>query len=91
MLPYFVYPKPEPLNGSDPDSIYTPNSWLDRPRSHFNKRAENEHQFVLLFDTVLAAMLITVSQGIELYRIVPDATHLIHSLDKNVFSPLKTK
>lgn len=31
------------------------------------------------------------SKGIELYRILPNATHLMQPLDKGVFGPLKSK
>lgn len=99
-------PKPKgynPLNGSLEGSqiAYTPKGWMDKTTfaqfmDHFNKYAGNERPVVLLFDSVSShvdheVFMKAKSQGIELYRIVPNATHLMQPLDKGVFGPLKTK
>jgi hypothetical protein len=51
---------------------------------------------VLLFDSVTSHIdpdifLSAKAKGIELYRIVPNATHLMQPLDKGVFWSMKTK
>lgn len=63
---------------------------------HFNKHAGIERPVVLLFDSVSShvdhdVFIKAKAQGIELYRIVPNATHLMQPLDKGVFGPLKSK
>lgn len=62
----------------------------------FNKHAGNERPVVLLFDSVSShvdhdVLMKAKEQGIELYRIVPNATHLMQPLDKGVFGPHKSK
>jgi hypothetical protein len=90
-------PKPKgynPLNGSIVGSqiAYTPKGWIDRSTfsqfiDHFNKHAGNERPVVLLFDSVSShvdhdVFMKAKSLGIELYRIVPNATHFMQPLDK---------
>ena len=68
---------------------YTKSGWMTAEvfkkfLDHFNKHAGPERPVVLLIDSV------AVENQIELYRIVPNATHLIQPLDKGVFGPLRT-
>ncbi|XP_052818209.1 uncharacterized protein LOC128244234 [Mya arenaria] len=63
---------------------------------HFDKFSGPERPIVLLFDSVSSHIdpdifLSAKAKGIELYRIVPNATHLMQPLDKGVFGPMKTK
>jgi hypothetical protein len=63
---------------------------------HFDKFAGTDRPVVLLMDSVSSNVDHTVfkkakGKGIEHYRIVPNATHLMQLLDKGVFGPLKTK
>ena len=62
---------------------------------HFDKHAGPERPVVLLFDSVSNhvnhdVFMKAVSKGIELNRIVPNATHLMQPLDKGVFRPLQS-
>ncbi|XP_060076693.1 uncharacterized protein LOC132556326 [Ylistrum balloti] len=107
MPPFFVYPelKPRaymPLTGAAEGSsiAYTKKDWMDGIFSHFtdhfNKFAGTERPVVLLLDKVGSHISQEVfmkakERGIELYRIVPNATHLMQPLDKGVFDPLKSK
>lgn len=99
-------PKPEeynPLHGSLEGSqiAYTSDGWFDKTTfaqflDHFDMNVGNERPVVLLVDSVSSHVDHEVfskaqSRGIELYRIVPNATHLMQPLDKGVFGPLKTK
>ena len=99
-------PRPKgynPLNGSLEGSqiAYTPKGWMDKTTfsrfmNHFDQHAGSERPVVLLFDSVSShvdheVFMKAKSLGIELYRIVPNATHLMQPLDKGVFGPLKTK
>ena len=79
---------------------YTQKGWMDSRASsqfidHFDEFAGPERPVVLLFDSVSSHINIdtfskAASKGIELYRLVPNATHLVQPLDKGVFGPLKT-
>ncbi|WAQ99701.1 JERKL-like protein, partial [Mya arenaria] len=102
----FPEPKPRsynPLNGSLEGSAiaYTKKGWMDSKTfdkfiDHFDKYAGQERPVVLLIDSVGSHVDHTVfmhakAKGIEIYRIVPNATHLMQPLDKGVFGPLKGK
>lgn len=70
--------------------VYTQKTVLD----HFDKYAGQESTVVLLIDSVSSHLNIdifskAVSLQIEMYRLVPSATHLFQPLDKGVFGPLK--
>lgn len=99
-------PKPRgynPLNGSidGTDLAYTKKGWMDRATfskfiDHFDRYAGVERPVLLLFDSVSShvdhdVFMKAKSKGIELYRILPNATHLMQPLDKGVFGPLKSK
>ncbi|XP_062593403.1 uncharacterized protein LOC134254888 [Saccostrea cucullata] len=99
-------PKPRgynPLNGSldGTDIAYTKKGWMDRATfskfvDHFDRHAGVERPVLLLFDSVSShvdhdVFMKAKSKGIELYRILPNATHLMQPLDKGVFGPLKSK
>lgn len=99
-------PKPRgynPLSGSidGTDLAYTKKGWMDRATFskfiyHFDRYAGVERPVLLLFDSVSShvdhdVFLKAISKGIELYRILPNATHLMQPLDKGVFGPLKSK
>ena len=63
---------------------------------HFDKHAGTDRPVLLLIDSVSSHIDLSVfseasSKGIELYRIVPNATHLMQPMDKGVFGPLKSK
>lgn len=100
----FPEPKPRgynPLTGSaeGTEISYTKKGWMDGPTfqkfiEHFNLHAVKERPVVLLVDSVSSHINMSVfedarSKGIELYRLVPNATHLMQPLDKGVFGPLK--
>lgn len=99
-------PKPRgynPLSGSidGTDLAYTKKGWMDRATfskfiDHFDRYAGVERPVLLLFDSVSShvdhdVFMKAKSKGIELYRILPNATHLMQPLDKGVFGPLKSK
>ena len=63
---------------------------------HFNKYASQDRPVVLLVDSVsshisMSAFENAKKNGILLYRIIPNATHLMQPLDKGVFGPLKQR
>ena len=99
-------PKPRsynPLSGATEgsDIAFTKKGWMDGETfgkfiNHFDKFAGQDRPVVLLLDSVSShvnntAFMNAKSKGIELYRIVPNATHLMQPLDKGVFGPLKSK
>lgn len=99
-------PKPRgynPLTGAQEGSEikYTKKGWMDAATfslfiDHFDKFAGAERPVLLLIDSVSSHVDCSVFQkakekGIELYRLVPNATHLMQPLDKGVFGPLKAK
>ena len=99
-------PKPagcNPLNGALPGTVieYTKKGWMDaltfvRFIDHFDQHAGTERPVLLILDSVsshvdMAAFSRAAEKGIELYRLVPNATHLMQPLDKGVFGALKTK
>ena len=99
-------PKPKgynPLNGAleGSDIAFTKKGWMNNVTfskfiDHFDKHAGRERPVVLLFDSVSIHIdpdlfVKGKDKGIEMYRIVPNATHLMQPLDKGVFGPLKTK
>jgi hypothetical protein len=92
-----------PLTGAMEGSAiaYTKKGWMDAETfckfiDHFDKHAGPERPVVLLIDSVsshvdMSAFEGAKAKGIEIYRIVPNATHLMQPLDKGVFGPLKTR
>ena len=92
-----------PLTGSTEgsDIAYTKKGWMDATTfakfvDHFDKHAGTERPVVLPIDSISSHIDLTVfseasAKGIELYRIVPNATHLMQPMDKGVFGPLKSK
>ena len=99
-------PKPRgynPLTGAleGSDIAYTPKWWMDKSTfskflDFFYKNAGTDRPVVLLFDSVSSHIdhdifMKAKSMNIELYRIVPNATHIMQPLDKGVFGPLKLK
>ncbi|XP_052233020.1 uncharacterized protein LOC127845885 [Dreissena polymorpha] len=102
----FPEPKPRsynPLNGATQGSAiaYTKKGWMDAVTfgkciDHFDKYAGTDRPVVLLLDSVSShvdrkVFMDAKSKGIELYMIVPNATHLMQPMDKGVFGPLKSK
>jgi hypothetical protein len=99
-------PKPRgynPLTASVEGSeiAYTKKGWMDAPifkhfLEHFNNHAVKERPVILLVDSVSSHISMSVFEyakgnGIELYRLVPNATHLMQPLDKGVFGPFKQR
>ena len=99
-------PKPRgynPLTGAIEGSeiVYTKKGWMDAPTfekfiNHFDIHAVTDRPIVLLIDSVSSHVSLSVfekakQKGIELYRLVPNATHLMQPLDKGVFGPLKQR
>ena len=97
-------PKPtsyDPLIGAQRGSeiIYTKKGWMNTEAfnaflDHFHKYAGNERPVVLLMDSVSSHINMDIftkalSLEIEIYRLIPNATHLIQPLDKGVFGSLK--
>jgi hypothetical protein len=90
-----------PMLGSKRGStvVYTKKGWMNavnfhRFLEHFHANAGTERPVLLLIDSVSSHVDIDVfrfasERGIELYRIVPNATHLMQPMDKGVFGPLK--
>ncbi|XP_060604840.1 uncharacterized protein LOC132757544 isoform X2 [Ruditapes philippinarum] len=78
---------------------FTKKGWMDSEAyedflKHFDKHACKDRPVVLLIDSVSShisqgAFEMAKSKGILLYRIIPNATHLMQPLDKGVFGPLK--
>jgi hypothetical protein len=61
---------------------------------HFDKYACPDRPVILLIDSVSSHIDLDVftfarEKGIELYRLVPNATHFLQPLDNGVFGPLK--
>ena len=92
-----------PLTGSIENSAvaYTKKGWMDSTTFrqfivHFDHNCGAERPVVLLIDSVSSHVDMTSfeeakAKGIEVYRIVPNATHLMQPLDKGVFGPLKSR
>lgn len=92
-----------PLTGGieNSDIAYTPKGWMDSDTfqkflEHFNKHCGKERPVILLIDSVsshiyMSAFEYAKSQGIELYRLIPNATHIMQPMDKGVFGPLKRR
>ena len=90
-----------PLNCSLPGGYvaYTEKGWMnfetfEKCLDHFSKHVITEKPVVLLIDSVgshinRSIFAKALANGIELYRIVPNATHLMQPLDVGVFGPLK--
>ena len=100
----YPQPKPtayDPLIGSRNGTVieYTEKGWMNSKTfleflKHFNKYACSKRPVILLVDSVSSHMSIEVftfakSNGIELYRLQPNATHFLQPLDNGVFGPLK--
>ncbi|XP_041361896.1 uncharacterized protein LOC121377863 [Gigantopelta aegis] len=99
-------PKPQgcnPLTGGLNGSAieYTKKGWMTADAflkfiNHFDKHAGPERPVLLLIDSVSSHVDMSVFQsaaekGIEIYRLLPNATHLMQPLDRGVFGPLKLK
>ncbi|KAK3099982.1 hypothetical protein FSP39_012930 [Pinctada imbricata] len=61
---------------------------------HLSTHAIDQRPIVLLIDSVsshidMDVFLLAIEHSIELYRIIPNATHLVQPLDKGVFGSLK--
>ena len=79
---------------------YTKSGWMNietfqKFLLHFNEHAGTARPVVLLIDSVsshidMDVFQLAIENGIEMYRIIPNATHLMQPLDKGVFGPLKT-
>ena len=78
---------------------YTKSGWMDAETfkkfiHHLSRHAVPERPIVLLIDSVsshidMEVLQLAIESQIELYRIIPNATHLMQPLDKGVFGPLK--
>ncbi|XP_062576029.1 uncharacterized protein LOC134237890 [Saccostrea cucullata] len=94
----FPEPKPNgynPLTGAVKDSAiaYTKKGLMDSATfriflEHFNTYAGSERPVVLLFDSVSSHIDMATFEhakkcGIELYRLLPNATHVMQPLDKD--------
>lgn len=105
--PFIVYPQPKPkeynpLTGGIENSeiTYTQKGWMDAETfgqfiEHFDN-ARDQRSVLLLIDSVSSHVSMSgfedaKARGTELYRIVPNATHLMQPLDKRVFGPLKRR
>ena len=97
-------PKPtsyDPIIGAQRVSavVYTKKGWMDSDAfctflDHFHMYAGDERPVVLLMDSVSSRLNMdifskAISLQIEIYRLIPNATHLVQPLDKGVFGPLK--
>lgn len=92
-----------PLTGALENShiAYTAKGWMDSSTfqkfiEHFDKFCGDQRPVILLIDSVsshvyMDAFEFAKSKGIELYRLVPNATHIMQPLDKGVFGPLKKR
>ena len=92
-----------PLSGGIEHSSveYIKKGWMDSVTfrqfiNHFDQHCGTERPVVLLIDSVsshvdMASFEEAKAKGIEVYRIVPNATHLMQPLDKGVFGPLKSR
>lgn len=92
-----------PLTGAIENSAitYTSKGWMDSVAfqkfiQHFDKHCGTERPVILLIDSVSSHVNMNAfedakSKGIELYRLVPNATHIMQPLDKGVFGPLKKR
>ena len=61
---------------------------------HFDKHAGQERPVILLIDSVSSHINMDIftkakEKGIELYRLVPNATHVMQPFDMGVFALLK--
>ena len=97
-------PKPtsyDPMIGAQRGSavVYTKKGWMDSDAfctflDHFHKYAGNDRPVVLLMDSVSSHLNMdifskAISLQIEIYRPIPNATHLVQPMDKCVFGLLK--
>ena len=97
-------PKPtayDPLINATRGTVieYSPKGWMNTAifssfLDHFDKYAGEERPVVLLIESVSSHINMDLftkakSMGIELYRLVPNATHLMQPLDNGVFGLLK--
>jgi hypothetical protein len=101
----FAKPKPvsyDNLAGATKgsDAAYTDKGWMDVPTfkkfiGHLDKYGEKERPIVLLIDSVGSHVSIECfseakEHGIEIYRLVRNATHIMQPLDVGVYGPLKS-
>lgn len=98
-------PKPtayDPLNGATRGTVihYTRKGWMDSNTfsafiDHFDENVSKaDRPVVLLIDSVSSHINMDIftkaaTKQIEIYRLVPNATHLLQPLDKGVFGPFK--
>ncbi|WAR03996.1 hypothetical protein MAR_010554 [Mya arenaria] len=92
-----------PLTGAlyGSDTAYIKKGWMDASTfakflDNFHLHAGEERPVALLIDSVsshifMPAFELACKRGIELYRIVPNAMHLMQPLDVGVFGPLKQR
>lgn len=83
------------------DTVYIAKGWMDSEAfkcflEQFDKYCGKDRPVVLLVDSVsshvnMGAFEFAKSKGIELYRFIPNATHIMQPLDKGVFGPLKNR
>ncbi|XP_038046939.1 uncharacterized protein LOC119721120 [Patiria miniata] len=100
----FPKPRPtayDPLVGSTRGSAvtYTKKGWMNGDTfskflDHFDRNAGPERPVILLIDSASCHIDVNtfdyaVAHGIEIYRIVPNATHLMQPMDVGIFGPLK--
>ena len=92
-----------PLNGALPGTIveYTKKGWMDAVTFckfilHVDRHAGAARPIALIIDSVsshvdMKAFTLAVAKGIEIYRLLPNSTHIMQPLDKGVFGALKTQ
>lgn len=91
----------DPLINSRKGTVidYTDKGWMNAKTffkflKHFDEYACQDRPVILLIDSVSSHIDLDVftfakDKGIELYRLVPNATHFLQPLDNGVFGPLK--
>ena len=100
----YPLPKPtayDPLIGSRKGTAvyHTEKGWMNNQAflnflNHFDKHAGQERPVILLIDSVSSHIDLNIftfakEKQIELYRLIPNATHFLQPLDNGVFGPLK--
>lgn len=102
----YPQPNPKEYNSltggvENSEITYTQKGWMDAEAfgqfiEHSDKNAGDQRPVLLLIDRVSSHVSMSgfedaKARGTELYRIVPNATHLMRPLDKGVFCPLKRR
>ncbi|XP_045177895.2 jerky protein homolog-like [Mercenaria mercenaria] len=100
----YPQPKPsayDPLIGSRKGTAveYTEKGWMNGKTflkflQHFDQYASQERPVLLLIDSVSSHIDLNIftfakEKQIELYRLIPNATHFLQPVDNGVFGPLK--